>query len=112
MASQSLYQKADITLPSPQRWSSAYPLGEVSNVLYGGPWGLNCQVGIPKGHSSYRGSDGVHISNPCGLILHNVTGAHHCYGWLDWHFLITGVPEAHQGQLQVMDPFVGRPLLL
>ena len=84
-------QRQSSVLPPAKRWLSVHPLGEVGNILYGGPWGLNCQVGTPKGHSSHRGSDGVYVSNPHHLILHNATQAHHCYGPVQLAFLIGGV---------------------
>ena len=55
-------------------------------------------MGTPKGHSSHGGSDSVHVSNPHGLILHNATGAHHCYSWFDWHFQL----QRFQGALRVV----------
>ena len=70
-------QRWSSACPSTQRQSSACPLVEVSDVLYCGSQGLDHQAGAPEGHSPHRGGDGIHIHNPCGLILHNVTGAHH-----------------------------------
>ena len=44
----------------------------------------------PKGHLPHRGSDSGHVSNPCGFILHNATGAHRCYSWFYCHFQSRG----------------------
>ena len=79
-------QKWSSACSSAQRQSSAYPLREVGNVLYGELWGLGYWVGNPKGYSPHGRSNSIHISNPHGLILHDATGAHHCHSGFDWCF--------------------------
>ena len=91
-------QRQSLAYPSTQRWSSAYlstqgqslacPLGEVSDVLYGGSW--SCQAGAPKGHLPHRGGDSIHIHHPCGFVLHNVAGTHHGHSRLTCHFQLQG----------------------
>ena len=70
-------QRQSSAYPSTHRQLSACPIWNVGDVLYGGSWGLDCQVGTSKGHSPHRGSDGVHVSNPmassCTMQLVHVT---------------------------------------
>ena len=82
------HQKWSSAYLSTQRQSLACPLGEVSDVIYGGSW--SCQVGAPKGHSPHGGGDIIHICHPCGLVLHNVAGAHCGHSKFDCHFQLQG----------------------
>ena len=78
------HQKWSSAYPSAQRWLSACPLGEVSDVL------LSCQAGAPKGHLPQGGSDSIHIHHPYGLILHNAAGAHCGHSRFNCHFQLQG----------------------
>ena len=83
--------------PSAQRQSLAYPLGEVSDIFNGGHHGMGSLAVAPEGHSPHRSGDGVHISYPGGLVLHNAAGTHCCHSGLHhccqlhgvWGFLMS-----------------------
>ena len=58
---------------------------DVCNVLYGELGVLGHWVDMPKGHSSNRGGDYLHIGDPRGLILYNMASTHHNHHGFDGH---------------------------
>ena len=86
----SFHPKAVISLPFHPEMVISLSLRGGFDVLYGGSWGLDCQIGAPEGHSPHGGGDGIHICHPHGLILHNGTGAHCGHSRFNCHFQLKG----------------------
>ena len=60
-----LAQRQSSAYLSAQRWSLACPLGEFSDVIYGGSWNFHARA--PKGHLPHRGGNSIHICHPEAL---------------------------------------------
>ena len=59
---------------------------EFCNVLYGKLGVLSCWVGMPKGHSTNKGGDCLHIGDPRECVLYNMASTHHSHHEFNNHF--------------------------